>query len=253
MGFYDDWQKAKKKFEADTGKKKPSKKFLGVFRLSAGLDNAAKSCDKAAVYDRKVGVTKGNSAAMSKAAKDFKKHADNYLGVVDKAIGEEDKELQPHYHRSLKLLRTSLEAISAAVQLQVDAFDARVKNLSTLEYAAKIFNSGLKRAMASALKAIQEVKKDPTASTYNDQFPKAARDITQQIGNLNKLRTKFPTDTFPQYNLPAGDPTPLFNALVPWADHGRVKVANDATEQVVLREIKDFSTQVKAVARFCGM
>ena len=47
MPFLTDWQQAKKTFETTTGKKKPSDKFLDIFRKATGIEDALKNLDKA--------------------------------------------------------------------------------------------------------------------------------------------------------------------------------------------------------------
>jgi hypothetical protein len=250
--FYKQWQDAKKKFETDTGKKKPSAKFLGIFR-SAGLDTAAKAFDNIeAKYKPSEGRDPKNADSLKKAANTFKKDADKYLVTLDHAIDEEDKTAQPEYRRSLKVLSASLKALAEKMQANAEAADSQAKKLGVFEFAAKGWNKTTKSVVANALKFVQEVKQNPTPDVFNYLIQKTARDITQQLGNLAKLRQQFPPELFPQYGLPEADAKPFFDALTPWADKGR-KVAENASAQVVLDELKAFSSKVKVVVQFLGI
>jgi hypothetical protein len=69
MGMEADWAKAKKDFESATGKKKPSAKFLGVFRKPSGIEAVCKSFDKAIAAKNKKDAVKakdGFDVALAK-------------------------------------------------------------------------------------------------------------------------------------------------------------------------------------------
>jgi hypothetical protein len=79
--FESDWQNAKARFENATGKKKPGKKFLGVFKMSSGVEAACKLMTAAIESPSKDGI--------AKAEKAFEKAAADYLKVLNKAAKEE--------------------------------------------------------------------------------------------------------------------------------------------------------------------
>src|SRR5688572_9919554 len=66
MSYEADWKAAKKQFENATGKKKPSEKFLGVFRESSGIEGACKKLDQSLADPSEENVTKA-TAAFDKA------------------------------------------------------------------------------------------------------------------------------------------------------------------------------------------
>ncbi|HEY1067465.1 MAG TPA: hypothetical protein VGE52_15190 [Pirellulales bacterium] len=259
MGEYQTlWNNAKTKFSNDTGgKHKPSKTFLKV-RVSSGLENAAGAIDNAvAAYSPKVGWTLPQAATMASATKEFRKKAKSYLDLLTSTIekekkdaaklqGEEqkaEKEKAEVYIRATKVLKTSLDAIVSKAETAAAMAQAAAEGIGAAEATAKNFMVSLKGAVARAAAAIQQIKQNPTGENYKSFFPKIARDMTQQLGNLTKLRNKYP-----QYNLPFADGDGPFDDLTPWADGDRgTGMAVDATKEEVLRELKAFSAIVKTV------
>lgn len=77
MPFVDAWKTAKKNFETMTHKKKPTEKFLGVFRKGTGVEESLKNLDKA-----KTG------AEITKALAAFKAAATTYTGLLEKAAAD---------------------------------------------------------------------------------------------------------------------------------------------------------------------
>lgn len=79
--FASDWMIAKRLFETATGKKKPSKKFLGSFKMSSGLEDACKDLEKA--------IAQPSPDRIIKAEKKFDKAAADYLKVLNKAAQDD--------------------------------------------------------------------------------------------------------------------------------------------------------------------
>lgn len=87
MGMEADWTQAKKDFTTATGKKKPSDKFLGVFRKPSGIEGTCKAFDTA---------IKGKKKEDAKKAKDkfdvaLAKYLDPLYKELGKAIEANDK------------------------------------------------------------------------------------------------------------------------------------------------------------------
>jgi hypothetical protein len=111
----DTWNKAKKAFEAKTGKKKPSKKFLGAFRKSSGLESAIDDVDQLSlkVWD-------------AATQKDFDKAKANF----DKGI----KKLKAATADYVKVLETSAEGDYAEFKEDVIALkNELLKQVTYLE------------------------------------------------------------------------------------------------------------------------
>ncbi len=257
MGYLDQWKAAKSKFEKDTGKKKPSKTFLKI-RVGAGLDKAAKAVDAADRTD----VNPGRGEAkwgpahvknFAKAVAYFRKQADNYAKTLDQSIADEDKDIAGDLRRSLKILKADLDAIASSMEGRTGMAEAASKNLGAAEATAAALVKNTKGAVARALAACQKIKQSPTVATYNSFFPKVARDITQQVGNMDKLRDKYP-----EYHIPNFNGKTLFNALKAWADDSggktSLKTTGDESQDktLVLQETKSFSQAVKQVRDMFG-
>src|SRR6185312_25687 len=108
--------------------------------------------------------------------------------------------------------------------------EAMAKNLIVLAEGAA------DRGLAFAQKA----KTTPTAAYFNANIQKAARDITQQIGNNDKLKAKG-------YHFHHAQPTALFTVLKAWAHDGRVVHPTSANNEKaeVLSEISAFKQAVE--------
>jgi hypothetical protein len=77
MALTDDWKSAKSLFETATKKKKPSEKFLGVFRKGTGVEGALKKADAAKT-----------AADLRKALTEFKKEAELYTKTLKAAAAD---------------------------------------------------------------------------------------------------------------------------------------------------------------------
>ncbi|MCE9607263.1 MAG: hypothetical protein K8U03_20450 [Planctomycetia bacterium] len=99
--FASDWMMAKTLFETATGKKKPSKKFLGKFRLSSGVEDACKDLEKA--------IAQPSADRILKAEKKFNKAAEDYLDIIREAAEEDGA--TDRYKSELTRLEAALEKI----------------------------------------------------------------------------------------------------------------------------------------------
>lgn len=103
MKFQADWKLAKTTFETTTGKKKPSKTFLGFMSKGSSISSTLKTLDEA--------KTAGDA---KKALAEFNKAYTSYIKVLDgatadpKSVPVADK---PDYIKAVKALKASLEKI----------------------------------------------------------------------------------------------------------------------------------------------
>jgi hypothetical protein len=91
MTYLNEWKTIKKRYEAATGKSKPSEKFLGLFRKSSGIEKAAEAVDKA--------ITKNDAAGLQKAVIELQKAATQYAAGLlsatpDALMEKESKRLE---------------------------------------------------------------------------------------------------------------------------------------------------------------
>lgn len=153
--------------------------------------------------------------------------------------------------RGLKIMKTTLDAIDKSNDAWLSnsrvRIEGKVKALNTFETMASQFMVVLRATLARGLAAAQRIKAKPTKEAYDAEFPKAARDITQQIGNVSKLAGKgFPVPG-PQ------DTSALFNALKPFADGALMKADPTFSSAQILQQVTQFNKAVKAVSDAYGL
>lgn len=166
--------------------------------------------------------------------------------ALEQAIAEfKDQNADP-LRRGFKVLKTSLGAIEKSNEAWLSISEDRLKGLTqqqdTFETMAKQFMAVLQAAVSRGLAAAQRIKAKPTKEVYDAEFPKAARDITQQIGNVGKLAGKGHQVPGPQ------DTSALFNALAPFGNGALQKVdPTHASANEILVLVSQFNKAVKAV------
>lgn len=111
-GYVDDWKKAKTKFEADTGRRKPDAKFAGAIRKGSGIESALKTIDAL--------VAKQDWDALPLAQKNFAKAQTAYIEEAKTAaIKQKDyKELSADINVLVNTLRAIGDDISDEVARQ---------------------------------------------------------------------------------------------------------------------------------------
>jgi hypothetical protein len=260
------WIKAKQTFVTLLLKEYPGQ--IGRQRIVAPIIDKAdpnivkflKTCDvldlKASPELSKANVDSKAAAVMlndfEKAAAEFRKFSteltNNIQGEIGrlKAADNPNPKAKENAIRALKVLKTELGSLDNSneswLAITRTGLEARTKQMSAYEQMGKDWGVVLKAALARALAAAQRVKADPKPSTYNKEFPKAARDITQQIGNVKKLADKGVKVPGP------ADPKPLFARLEPFANGDLMSlVEKTTTNEQVLAAITAFNKAVKAV------
>lgn len=115
MSFADQWKTAKEKFETATQEKKPSPKFLGVFRKGSDLDSALKTLTSAKTRKDVV-----------KAVATFDKAASDYCNKLTKEIANPSsvpKGDKTVYTTALEKLKKSLEKIKTEAEHMADSLE----------------------------------------------------------------------------------------------------------------------------------
>jgi hypothetical protein len=236
------WSDLKKDFEKNTGKKKPSEKVGLFFRKSTGIESALKDCD---AYFKAFGETTDSKKKLDAASKlraalaKTKTATDAYLKTLSTTIKGE-KDADSDYTKGLQVLDAGIEALVSSIANQADKLDAVNKSLSVKELMAATMRQSVDAAVKRAVLFAKKVQATPTPAVFNAGIKDAARDITQNLGNVNKLRSLG-------YDFPAGDPTNLFTVLTPWANNKRDQ-SPDADAKTVLRELGAFVQVVNGVA-----
>ncbi len=107
---------------------------------------------------------------------------------------------------------------------------ARVKK--NMKFAYDNFATGMVRVLAGADQFVALVRQTPTPKVFNTGIEKAARDLTQMIGQAEKLKKNG-------LDLGKANPQAIFDALEDWAN-GRDTLDKKANRQTVLLAISRF-------------
>jgi hypothetical protein len=206
-----------------------------------------------------VNTIKKVDAAVDDAGKD-----QNHLHVFEQAVAAfiNDKNIYVHdldgsvtkvpqghdhdaYVKGVTVLKTELTAMESTLKGAMGIAKSAVAQESVVEATAKNLITNAEGATHRALAFVAKAKTTPTAEYFNSNIVKAARDITQQIGNVDKLKQKG-------YQFHHDQPTTLFNILKAWANDGRVvHVSNPNNEHdEVIREIGAFEQAAQGVERW---
>lgn len=242
------WKLAKKKFVADTGKKKPATtKAITVFGLKLGTVREGAGIEKAlgkieAAVPKSFTSDKGMDA-LKNAVAAYGLLYPQYIRQMEATINNAPPGVdKATYTAGIKFLRFELEDISRAAVNQVE----KAKHVRGETEVYTIMASTLmKNARLNAGKAmvfIDDVRANPTPDAFNSKVNRVARNMTQQIGNIDKLKEIG-------FTFDRGQPTEIFAALSPWANDGR-QVAGAASREEVLAEVALFEQAVHAVANW---
>ena len=238
-----EWQAAKQAFETKTGQKKPSEKTMLGIRKGTGLEEALKKCD--AFYKSAEGASKdpakqaGFIKQFQAAIQVFDAKATAYERLLLSAIQAADSKL---VKPELDVLHKNLASISATMKAYLKTLSVAAEGAKSLEFTAKTLVTNLAGGIARARLFASKVKSAKDLAVFNAGIMKASRDITQYIGNVQKLREKG-------YVFPHGDPTNLFKVLTPWAQGNR-SLKPTADEAMVKREIGAFLQAVDGVDKW---
>lgn len=125
-----DWQEAKKRFEALTGKKKPASSFLGAFRKSAGLDKACQELDKASKANHPPNFRKALVTFIAKSdayMKDVAKECKMAIDRNNTAEGTDELMDAPTYNQCVAALTAKLNIIRKNAKELLKAAEEKMK------------------------------------------------------------------------------------------------------------------------------
>lgn len=145
MAFLDDWKLCKRTFEAKAGKK-PSETFLGVFRKSSGMEDAAKGLDTA--------LQKLDPKEIDKAAAKYRTTSESYQKLLLSSFSKEDS--GQDYKAALAELARGMDRILANFK---EAADGRLlsKAQNVLHGIGPIY-VGMQQEFNAAREATQEAE-----------------------------------------------------------------------------------------------
>jgi hypothetical protein len=295
--FATQWATAKTKFENDTDAKKPVQKGRVLFisyRKSTGIESALETIDKLCATTPLENLAADALKKADEALKELKKKTAAYKGELDKAIATEKKDkANSDTYRPLKILRATLDQIVSRIENDLERGEAgQFATKNAYEGAAvavykvlKPIKSGLDSNCKKGIATAQKLLADPTPATFNSAFPGAARDITQQVGNLWKYTlpdelqgrskenverdlkteprlymkvldlqnaTASAKDFLKDFVQPSGS-TPLDANLWKMANTPTPTLADDADAITVKKAIKNYLLNVKEAQKLVGI
>ena len=243
--WLNEWKASKAEFEAKTGKKKPAKKVLKVFRKSSGIEKSLKKLDKtfAAIDNRN--ITFKAVSKFEKALKSFDKTKNKYIKRLKGALDKE-KNADSAYAKGLKILKSDLKAIYAAADGQLEVYK---KASESGKISREAFDAGMVKLLIGTIKEgksfCKKVLSEKTAEAqrirFNKGIMKSARNVTQNLTNIVK-------------KMDSGDKRKktgenLSKILTAWGNKGR-KLPGDATKKQVKREVGAYNQALKGAYKW---
>lgn len=243
MAWESEWKEAKITFENLTGSKKPAHLvFGGMIRKGSGVEDALHKCDSA--FSRaEVNTTQGKVDIFVDAVGKSAPIISNYCAFLEEEI--EKAPNKSTHQKALVMLRKTLEAIRYTMESQIGMLTSKLKHEPIKQAMASNFSLSLRAAVARARVFAAMVDLNAVPQTFNHGIKDAARDITQQIGNVDKLRAAG-------FAVPPGDPAKLFKELTPFAQD-KIKMEPYATAMIIRQHTDMFSRLVERVAKMYGM
>jgi len=232
LGAY--WTTAKKAYETKAKYKKPADKIL-FWRKGTGIETALKKVD--ATYtgtwtsQAKYNAYNTPQLALAAAGTAYHDKLNDIIEAAKKNQGLPAGLTKDSYMEAVSDLNVALSDITNVARKHAIT-SATALNMT------KSLNATITRGLAYAAK----IKRNPTPAEFNAGIQKAARDITQQIGNIDSLKAK---------GMDTGYKTPenLVTVLVAWGGQNR-KVPTTATQKEVLRENGAFEQAVLGVQKW---
>ncbi len=234
----DQWKAAKQLFKTTAKAKKPSP-TVGMFASKTlGIEKALIKLET--LQAKGLAANPKALIAWKSAASDFRIVKTNYLVVLDGAIGKEpagaDRDV---YRKGIAVLKTQLNAIDGKIKAFTVGAESEAAGHGMQARMAYTMMEEVEKGCNNALAFVALVRLNPTPQAFNAGIATAARDITQFIGNIDKLRAA-------NFVFAKAQPTNLFNVLKAWGNDGRV-VSDNAIPEKVLSELKLFEKAVLGV------
>jgi hypothetical protein len=228
------WSDAKKEFTRATKVSKPGETFL-FWKKGTGVETSLKKVDKATA---KSWQTQKGFDAYRQALTEFTTVYLAYRAVLDQAVIDAKRGVNLPKKVPQAAYQTAMETLNSKLRDLENAGSERQSSSLTAVNITKNIPATIGRAKTF----IAKVRHDPRPATFNAGIRKAARDITQQIGNFDKLKGQG-------IDLGVKSPTRLFTILAAWGDKGR-KVDDNADQAAVLRETGALEQAVLGVEKW---
>src|SRR5262245_44452810 len=228
------WTTAKKQYEAATKKKKPGDKTL-FWTRATGIEPALKKVD--ANY---------KGAWTSQAKYNTYNTAYVAFNTLQNAYWDKLKDIGLEAKEDRGVPAGLTEEVYGTAESKLGSSLTEINSVAR-KYGMQCNTAlSMSKSLAATVKRGQEyaasIKKEPTPVKFNYGIQKAARDITQQIDNIDRLAAQ---------GMDTGYKTPenLVTILSAWGNKGR-KVKDNATTAEVLRENGAFEQAVLGVKKW---
>ncbi|MEM6932939.1 MAG: hypothetical protein AAF526_05055 [Pseudomonadota bacterium] len=247
-----EWERKKKFFEAETGKKKPSTKFLGFFRKGSGVTKAFAIMDAAYANMMKKQMSPDRVKAQNmfeKAIAQAKKTGAAYAKLLDQELAKEGNDnkkvpLKKSIAPLLKILKDDIDLCITSAEGQLEASrglngeGGRADPSKVMEM--KQFTARLPTSLKAAAMWAKVQDQNPNVAAFNEGIQKATRDISQNLNNIcQRLRRGSPE---------ARKAQKLLDLLLPWANGGKRLNADRDTFAEVVRELTTLKKIVAAIS-----
>ncbi len=233
--FAETWKAAKLRFQTTTGIKKPAE-TLAFFRLGTGVESALKKLDTLSAKSHR------NPSDYEKYRVATEAYYTGSFKTYQAKLGAELKSAQAN--KNIPKGTTKSKYVTGLTQMVDDLGDitgaVRKHNAQSLTASGLVGRT--RDACAAAMEFVADVTRNPLPDTFNTGILKAARDINQKIGNVQKLKDEG-------LDIGRDEPSNLFEVLRPWAG-GQRKLPKTATRAEVLREVGAFKQAVQAAAKW---
>jgi len=178
----EEWEQKKSYFEKESGRKKPSKTFLGFFKIGSGVTKAFGRMDLASVNANK---SIKHLAIFQKTIVSAKKTGENYIKVLEKAVKKETKD---DVKELLEILEDDINACIADATSQyrnrVREFKDAQSSLSNIEVKKKA-RVDYAKADAIIKKARLFIRMQTLSYNRND-FYNTGKNIAEAVWNYSQ-------------------------------------------------------------------
>lgn len=125
-------------------------------------------------------------------------------------------------------------------EIKLTDFDTRkLEKMETARQVLQIYAVSLNSALSKGDTFINKVRQTPTATVFNDGIQRAARDLYQVIGNVNKIKSQGA-------QLAKEQPDELVVELKPWANDG-LRLPGEAGREQVTEAINKYARIVNDI------
>jgi hypothetical protein len=186
------------------------------------------------------------------------------------------KKALPATYRQLKILQTEVEAIYARAENALDSAEKSAKTTKNIDKGAEkkgkvkgsddaanqklkaisedtamknfviAFGKSFKSSVAKGAACIQKIKASPDVATYNAEMNGCARDISQNLVNIGKLKKnpKFKNSSLAKK---LTDPGAMARDILPYCNGDLRNLNANATEKDVKKALADFTALYKKI------